>query len=757
LTASGEIGANLQQQGQLNYRLQVGNISPWLDLIGQKGSGSLNMNGRASGNLSELRTEGMLAAKSIQFGGTAVDGSSVKYNVTYLQREPHLQGNINFDLANVRNGYHLQALGGVVNILPKVPYSFDVRLRARDDQSRNHTASANIEYQPSRIEARLAELTLNLPDGAWRLAEPATIVQQQSDFVVDRLTLQNNDRRLFADGRFSLTGAQALRLNIEKLPVESLRNFYPMKTDISGVLSAQAQLGGTAAAPQINVTMKLENSQIAGQRYSGLSGAANYAGKTAEVKVTLQQDPQHQLIANATVPLAISWQKGWRAESTGALNGRIQSQGLSVAFLNAFSGKAVQDIAGELALDVQLRGTIDHVLPSGFVRLRDARAAPRPLGIQIAQITMDAQVEPNGVRINQLSARSGDGELSGRGLIGLNNFVPQNVGISLNAKNWPAIKTQEYRAVMEGSLNLNGTVKAPRLNGKVVIVNGEVRPNLAFLERSTTPINRDPTIKVISAADNRPSAGGDEKSEETADNDLMRNAAANIQIHIPNNVWVKHQNANVELSGDVQVSKAAGGKPTVTGTIEAVRGWVGFQGRRFTLTRGRVELIGGDKITPMLDVAAEYRVTTYVVNVIITGAAAKPTLTLKSDPQLEQADILSLLLFNKPMSALGKGEQASLQQSAIGLTTSFAAAAVGAGVAQALGLQDLGGVDVSGGQLRYGRYVSQNAYISLGQDFTGGKGQEASAEYQITREWKLSVTTSSRGEKGVDLIWHKRY
>jgi translocation and assembly module TamB len=371
---------------------------------------------------------------------------------------------------------------------------------------------------------------------------------------------------------------------------------------------------------------------------------------------------------------------------------------------------------------------------------------------------MEAQVESNGVKISRLSARSGNGELSGSGFIGLNNFVPQDIRVSMAAKNWPAINTQEYRAVTEGSLNVNGTVKAPRVSGKFSVLNGELRPNLAFLERGTTPVQRDPTITVVSAGNDEASfSRGDAKGDSTADNDILRAAAASIQIRIPNNVWVKHRSANVELSGDLEISKTPGGQPTITGAIEAIRGWVGFQGRRFTLTRGRIELTGGDKINPLLDIAAQYRVTNYLVNVMITGAAAKPTLTLKSDPQLDQADILSLLLFNKPISALGKGEQVSLQQNAIGITTSFAASAVGSAVSQALGLQELGDVDLAGGQLRYGRYISRNTFVSLGQDLTGKNAQEASAEYQITPEWKLSVTTSSKGERGVDIIWHKRY
>jgi translocation and assembly module TamB len=195
--------------------------------------------------------------------------------------------------------------------------------------------------------------------------------------------------------------------------------------------------------------------------------------------------------------------------------------------------------------------------------------------------------------------------------------------------------------------------------------------------------------------------------------------------------------------------------------IEVVRGWVGFQGRRFTLVRGKVEFAGSDKINPIIEVVAEYRVDNYTVNAIVSGTVEKPTLTLTSQPQLDQADILSLLLFNKPISALEKGEQASLQQNAIAITTGFAAARIGEAVSKALGLEDLGidlgALDFSGGQVRFGQYLGRKTFVSVGQEISGEGGRQVAAEYQITTDWKLSVTSSTQGASGVDLIWHKRY
>src|SRR4249920_772172 len=110
--------------------------------------------------------------------------------------------------------------------------------------------------------------------------------------------MRNDGRELFLDGQVTVTGSQALRLNVEKLPIEGLRAFFSDAPDVTGILSAQVQLGGTAAAPQVVATLKLENSKIAGYSYAGLVVSGSYRDQKAEVKATVQQDQGHT--ANAT-------------------------------------------------------------------------------------------------------------------------------------------------------------------------------------------------------------------------------------------------------------------------------------------------------------------------------------------------------------------------------------------------------------------------------------------------------------------------
>jgi autotransporter translocation and assembly factor TamB len=741
LTIRGDIGTDLKQEGKLDYQLRVGSLSPWLALVDHEGSGALVLVGQAQGNLTDLKAQGKITASSLSYHGTGVQRGSIDYDLGYSNVRSLPYGTVNFSLSDIRNGYRLQTIAGVIKNPSDVADVIELNAKARDAQGRTHTLAGNVKYQPELLVARLTQLSLDLPDGLWRLSQPLTVTQRGSDFIVDRLSMRNNGSQLLLDGRFSLADTQALRLNIEGLPIESVRAFFPDTPDVTGILAAQLQLGGTSAAPEIQATAKLDNSKIAGYSYGGLVAAGSYRNQKADLNATLRQDEHHQLSANASLPMTLAWSGGWRAEVSDNLEAQLRSAGLSLAFLNAFSGKAVQGIGGEVELDLQVRGSLKQPLASGFVRLRDGKLTPTLLGIQVSAITGEALLEPRGIRISQLSARVNKGELNGSGFIALQKFSPQAVDFSVVAKQWPAINTQQYQVELNGAAKIDGTLAAPRISGKFEVPRGELRPDLSFLERSNTPIKRDPTIKVVST---QPSAGSAATPEgnQPDDSELWRNSAIDVQVNVPNNVWLRHRNASVELAGNLRVMKARGGNPTLTGVIESIRGWVGFQGRRFTLTRGRLEFGGGEKIDPSLDIVAEYRASNYLISAMVKGTAEKPTLTLASDPQLDQADILSVLLFNKPLSSLEKSEQASLQQNAISITSGFAAAQIGQAVSQALGLQELG-VDITN--------------VSVSQDVSGKYGQEVSAEYRITSDWRLSVSASTTGPDGVDLIWQKRY
>jgi translocation and assembly module TamB len=235
---------------------------------------------------------------------------------------------------------------------------------------------------------------------------------------------------------------------------------------------------------------------------------------------------------------------------------------------------------------------------------------------------------------------------------------------------------------------------------------------------------------------------------------------------------------NVTVGGDVQVRKSAGGQVILVGTVQTVRGFYDFQGRRFELARGgQIRFIGTPQINPEIDVTATRLIpnTGVEARVRITGNAQTPELTLSSNPPLEESDILSLIVFNRPINELGTGERSSLAATAGGIATGFLAAPLGDSIGKALDL-DLFEITTSteegdfGAGLTLGQQVGDRAFLKLRQQFGERNISEFLIEYQLTDFLRLQASgapeTSGSGNRlnqrrvergGIDLIFFFSY
>jgi len=762
LSVAGELGLDAKISGKLDYRLRVADVAPWLSLFDQKGSGSLNLTGQAKGNLADLSTEGTARLSGLRLDGVAVRDGDVKYALRGSQEQVFPRGVVTASLVGVDAGMALRRVDATAKLAQQPSHSIDLQLNARDAQERKHALSGVFDFLPDALVARLRELALASPAGTWTLARPATVTKRGDGFFIEQLSLRSGERALLLNGRFGFTGPQDLTLAIDRFSLATLTAFLPEKPEMTGVLAVQARVTGTAAAPEISALARLSDASIAGQTYAGASADLNYKDKLASLRVSVQQDATHALTGAGTLPLNLSWHDGWRADLGDNMEFRVRSAGISLAFLNAFTGESVENIGGEVGLDVLARGSIKQPKIQGVFQLRDGKVKIVPLGVDITAITAAGSLDSRNLIVREVYARAEDGEIRGSGSLPLREFDIGAVKLSLSAKRWPAIRTERYQVKVAGNVDVQGSLEAPKVSGKLTVTEGSLRPDLAFLERSKVPLTRDETIIVIK--NNRvvrPPSEQAIKPAAPAKGGLFENVSLDLSVNAPGNLWIRHPDLVSELSGNMRARKTPERDLNLTGRIEIIRGWMAFQGRRFQLVRGVIQFTGGDEITPSLDIVAQYRVQGYQVQVLISGTTEKPTLTFASEPRLEQADILALLIFGRPLNALNEAEQGSLQQSALSITSGFVAARIAQSVSQALGLDnlglDIGDVDFAGGRIGFGRYVGPGAYVSVSQQLSGEQGREVSIEYQIAPDWKFSSSTTSTGSNGIDIIWHKRY
>ena len=186
------------------------------------------------------------------------------------------------------------------------------------------------------------------------------------------------------------------------------------------------------------------------------------------------------------------------------------------------------------------------------------------------------------------------------------------------------------------------------------------------------------------------------------------------------------------------LAKESGEPPTIQGRLDIVRGQYTFQGRRFTIARGSEVIFSGESfLNPALNVTAERQIGAVTAHVRVGGSARRPQLTLSSTPPLDQADVLSLIVFNQTMNELSTAERVSLAGRAGTLAARALATPLGDSVMRALDF-DLFEItpneDVStGASLAIGRQVSDRLFVGFRQNFGADDVSQVSFEYRLTR------------------------
>ena len=760
LAVRGELGTTLTERGKLSYQLNVSDLAPWLALAGQTGTGQLTLAGEAEGNLTKLAVSGSGQTRAVALQGGTLTQGTIEYELTKGELWP--TGKITVELAGLDAGVELQSVAAQLELTHAEALGGQLTVHATDSASRKHYLDTQIVRQPDRLSASVNALALTLPGGVWELGGPATVTQQPGAIAVEALQLRNGEQRISLDGHVSTHGAQDFQVWVEELAVAGLRPLVPDMPPVAGALSTHIRLSGTAETPIIEGNLAIDPLRIVEQPYKGLSSSFTYRDRQATLDLTFEQDEQHALQVSGALPLALHWHNGLTTGILGDLDARAHSSGLNLAFLNALSGKGASDIAGELHVDMALHGPLTDLFPQGTITLRNGQVTVAPLGTTISDATLVLVAQPETLRIEEISAVSGKGKMTGQGVISLSNDAPRGIDMTLTAHQWPAIHTRQYQAEVGAAVNISGALTAPHLSGTVEVLRATLHPDLAFLD--SRPVNRDETILIIPMGETaRSMAEHAAVREQRAEGRAARNATMDLTVRVHRNTRIEHANTAVDLTGAVTVTKERGAEPRLVGDIKVVQGWAGFQGRRFTLDGGTVQFTGGRKINPSLDIVAQYQAPDHVVEAVVRGTADEPSLVLRSQPELEHADILAVLLFGKPASALDQGEKLDLEKQALAITSGYAATKIGESVSQALGLERLGAglklsnLDIAGGTVGFGFSLPEGLQVSVAHDLTKKGERKVSLEYQLGPNWQIDTSSSSGGASEAHILWQKKY
>ena len=364
-----------------------------------------------------------------------------------------------------------------------------------------------------------------------------------------------------------------------------------------------------------------------------------------------------------------------------------------------------------------------------------------PTGVDYSNLGGRIELQPDRVHIGAISVLDNhENALNISGDLAVHEREVGSVQIYVNADDFKIIDNKQGNVRIYSNLGLSGELRSPSIEGDLGVTTGLINLDRLLASVGESAYATKPT--EIGASTNET-----EEKPPTSALDALR---MNLHLTVPGDLVVKANDLKapgavvglgataITLGGDIRAQKEAGKPVRLVGAVNTVRGFYDFQGRRFTILRdGTVRFEGLDPTNPSLDLKAERVIQAVTAQVHVRGTVQKPEIELSSMPPLDQADILSLIVFNQPVNALGEGDQVTLAQRAQAMAIGSVTGAIAQSIGSALNLEEFeinmapeGG---SGPEVTLGQQVGQNLYLKVQQGIGAQSTTNVILEYELAK------------------------
>ncbi|MCF8079645.1 MAG: translocation/assembly module TamB domain-containing protein [Desulfobacterales bacterium] len=558
----------------------------------------------------------------------------------------------------------------------------------------------------------------------------------------------------WALGELSMT-ASAKNWRLSALPVP-----LPGQAQPEGRLNLSARITGTAASPAgvIDATVLDGSVLLPGKAqerfgFSSLALTADCRGGKAAIQAEMKREELVLARLEGALPLTFSLDPAMFSPAPDGLEARIFADGFRASAL-PIPGRFGVDLDGRLKIDLRLSGALSAPAVNGTLALEEGRLVLPRYGLSYEEASARLRVEKGRLTIEELSL-SGDreGRIAADGSIDLEGLQPVRFDLNVSGDNLLVSYRRTLTARVRSSLSLTGRPESPALSGELTIL--ESRLNLDRLS------DQGPAeIQVIgeTEADSDTVMIG---SETDAGSSFLAPLSADIAVAIPRNSWMRGQGLNAEIGGEIRLQKEPGGPFILTGSLSTLRGFYVFQGKRFAINEGTVTFIGLKEPNPNLDIEAETRIQDVQIFIRISGTARNIRLTLDSDPAMDQAEIISYIVFGKSAEDMKTGEAISAEEAAVKmagqLTTSQLNEIFGDAFIVDTFYIDPGGGDLGQGTISMGKYVTSELFVSYRQSFDIEQLHQLEVTYELTPNLDLETLIGDDKGYGVDLFWKMDY
>ena len=735
-----------------NVAMRSDDLAPVGRALGQQLGGRFNLDVALDGARGTQRAAASLRGNDIRYGppgaptaGVGVLGADI--DLVDALAERRLRANV--DASDI-----LAAGGHLVTATVRATGARDayrVNAAAQGDLQGLTQLTTEADVSPGEPTiVTLRHLQAMLKDEPLRLVRPARIAVGASRTQVEELAVAYGK----AQATLAVTKTPQQvdgRLILRDFDLALIEKFQP-GARIAGAVDADVGLAGTPAAPVLTAEARASGISLAGVRPRARSRtpklsatlAARVGDGRAEADLTGQGLGETPLRASLSAPVRFAVEPfTFAVAETGPIQGAVAWQGDIDPLFRTLPIDAFL-LSGYANVDLAIGGTVQKPAVDGGISLARGSLDVFATGTVLRPLDLAVTVAQNEWRLTRLEARDGgNGRLAGSGTVVLAD--PPRADGQIELQNFAMLRRDDILSTLRGRLSAAGTI------GERLLVSGRIENEQTEIRL----INRLPpsvvTVDVVFEDQlhaTEPAAGT--RVEESGASSIV----LDLTIALPGQVFVRGRGLESEWAGSFTVTGTAA-DPQVQGSIQPVRGSFDFLGRRFVLDTGRIGVHGLQDIT--IDLTASFQRPDLRALILVSGTPSQPKITLHSEPELPQDEILARVLFNKSTGGLSIGEAAQLASAAAALASGEPGMLDKLRTVAGLDRLTLGSSQEEGGlgTVEAGKNISKNVYVGVEQGASAATSTVV--EVNITDNLKLRSTTSAEGSNRFGARWEWDY
>ena len=401
------------------------------------------------------------------------------------------------------------------------------------------------------------------------------------------------------------------------------------RPDLSGTLTGLIEAKGNAGAiDQIQALLDFSNLYLF-DKEKELVHAQDF-------KVSLQEEE----ISIHGLHLLLLKEGEFDIKGKGKRNGPLAFQ-LQGTVPVRLAGLFVEDLAdgtGDLMVSAIIGGTHPQPDIQAEIALKRVGFTVPALQQKLHHLHGRIRVDPHAITIDRIEGQLDTGRFDLTGKLDLEAFQPSKVLINLDAHALPLQVPDTLNAVLNAKLKIHGTREKSMIQGEAVILEGTYY--------------KDMNLSLLDAV-------GQKKREEAPPpreitQPFLKDMSLDISIKRRNPFLVDNNLAQLEISPDLRLTGKID-NPIVSGRAQIDSGTISYRKKTFIVKKGVVDFLNPYKIEPTLDIRSEVQIRTWTIFLEVAGTPDRLTFKLTSDPQEEEEDILSLLVFGRTTHELIEG------------------------------------------------------------------------------------------------------